>query len=403
MSLGGRPAVGTASSPVSILSASKVVMNESAIRRIPLAQPSIGERERELVAQVMESGILALGPFAKRFEEACAALAGRRFGVSCNSGTAGLHMIVRALGIGQDDEVITTPFSFVASANCMMYERAVPRFVDIEEDTLGMDPNLLADAFGPRTRAVLLVQVFGRASRIKAIQAFAEDRGVPLIEDSCEALGSAIGGRPLGSFGVASVFAFYPNKQITTGEGGMVVTDDPVLEASLRSLRNQGRDEDGTWLRHIQLGFNYRLDELSAAIGVAQLERLSELASGRARVAAEYERSLSGMDWLKLPAPAPDESVDWFVYVVRLDPGIDRDRVIDALAARGIASRPYFSPIHLQPFYRETFGYAPGDFPVTERVAASTLALPFSAVLSSSDVAHVAAVLIDVVGSHLRR
>jgi perosamine synthetase len=367
------------------------------LRRIPLAQPSIGERERELVELVLSSGMLALGPFARTFEEAVAGVAGRRFGVACSSGTAGLHMVVRALGIGDGDEVITTPFSFVASANCLLYERARPRFVDIEEETLGLDPELIAAAVGPNTKAILPVHVFGRACRIDDIAAIAEARGWPLIEDSCEALGSSVGGRPLGSFGAASVFAFYPNKQITTGEGGVVVTDDPALATTFRSLRNQGRDEDGTWLRHIQLGYNYRLDELSAAIGVAQLERRDELAAGRARVVAAYQAALGDRDWLRLPHANAGETVDWFVYVIRLDPAIDRTRLIDDLDGLGVGSRPYFSPLHLQPLYRSAFGYTDGDFPVTERVARSTLALPFSAVLSDDDVRYVASALSDAV------
>ena len=248
-------------------------MKEAVIRRIPLAEPWIGERERELVMQVLSSGVLALGPFARAFEDAVASLAGRRFGVACSSGTAGLHMAVRGLGIGTGDEVITTPFSFVASANCLLYEGARPRFVDIEEETLGLDPELIVAASRPSTKGVLPVHVFGRPCRIQEIAALAEARDWYLIEDSCEALGSRVGDQPLGSYGATSVFAFYPNKQITTGEGGVVVTDDPALATTFRSLRNQGRDEDGTWLRHIQLGYNYRLDELSAAIGVAQLER----------------------------------------------------------------------------------------------------------------------------------
>ena len=280
-------------------------MSSTSTRRIELAQPWIGDRERELVAEVLDSGILALGPFARRFEEAVAALAGRRFGVACSSGTAGLHMVVRALGIERDDEVITTPFSFVASANCLLYEGARPRFVDIEEDTLGLDPDLVAAASGPRTKGILPVHVFGRPCRIEAIDAIARDRGWVLIEDSCEALGSRLGDRAMGSYGAASVFAFYPNKQITTGEGGVVVTDDPALDTTLRSLRNQGRDEDGTWLRHIQLGYNYRLDELSAAIGVAQLERLDELAAGRARVVAGYRNALGDRSWVTLPRQGP--------------------------------------------------------------------------------------------------
>jgi perosamine synthetase len=372
-------------------------MSSTSTRRIELAQPWIGDRERALVAEVLDSGILALGPFARQFEEAVAALVGRRFGVACSSGTAGLHMVVRALGIGRDDEMITTPFSFVASANCLLFERARPRFVDIEEDTLGLDPDLVTAAAGPRTKGILPVHVFGRPCRIEAIDAIAEQQGWLLIEDSCEALGSRLGDRAMGSYGAASVFAFYPNKQITTGEGGVVVTDDPAMATTLRSLRNQGRDEDGTWLRHIQLGFNYRLDELSAAIGVAQLERRAELVAGRQRVVDRYEAALGDRSWVRLPRPGPGESVDWFVYVIRLDASIDRTRVMEHLASRGVASRPYFSPLHLQPLYESEFGHRPGDFPVTERIAATTLALPFSPLLSDADVATVADVLTEAV------
>jgi perosamine synthetase len=346
---------------------------------------------------VLRSDVLAMGAFTPRFETGIAALAGRQQGVACSSGTAGLHMGVRALGIGEGDEVITTPFSFVASANCFLYEGAVPRFVDIEEDSLGLDPDHVESAATPRTRAVLPVHVFGRPCRIEAITAMARAHGWAVIEDACEGLGSSVGERPLGSFGDVAVFAFYPNKQITTGEGGMVVTDDAALADTMRSLRNQGRDNDGTWLRHVRLGYNYRIDEMSAAVGVAQLERLSELRAGRARVAAAYERALGGVDWVTLPRAGADESVDWFVYVVRLHPEVDRDLLIRGLAERGVSSRPYFSPIHLQPFYRTTFGFKPGDFPVTERVAASTLALPFSSRLTDDEVAYVAWTLGEVV------
>lgn len=363
---------------------------ETLLRSVPLARPDVGAREVELVLQVLRSDVLAMGPFTKRFETAVAAVAGRAEGIACSSGTAGLHLSVRALGIGQGDEVVTTPFSFVASANCLLYERAVPRFVDIEEDTLGLDPDLARMAIGRRTRAILPVHVFGRPCRIEQLDTLARTHGLSLIEDACEALGSLVGERPTGSFGDAAVFAFYPNKQITTGEGGMVVTDDAALAETMRSLRNQGRDTDGTWLTHVRLGYNYRLDELSAAIGVAQLERLDELRAGRARVVRAYERALGGRDWLRLPAAGPGERVDWFVYVVRLDPRIDRDGLIGRLAALGVTTRPYFSPLHLQPLYRRELGSRPGDFPVTERIAAATLALPFSSRLADEDVAYVA-------------
>jgi Predicted pyridoxal phosphate-dependent enzyme apparently involved in regulation of cell wall biogenesis len=364
--------------------------------RIPLARPDIGSRELQLVTEVLSSDVLAMGPFTARFEAGIAELTDRREAIACSSGTAGLHLGVRAMEIGEGDEVITTPFSFIASANCLLYERAVPRFVDIEEDSLGIDPGLIEDAATSRTRAVLPVHVFGRPCRIEAVTALARRRGWAIIEDACEGLGSTVGGRPLGSFGDVAVFAFYPNKQITTGEGGMVVTDDATVADTIRSLRNQGRDTDGTWLRHVRLGYNYRLDELSAAVGVAQLERIEELRAGRARVAAAYERALAGLDWVTLPRAGAGESVDWFVYVIRLHQEIDRDRLISRLAELGIPSRPYFAPLHLQPFYRATFGFRPGDFPVTERIAASTLALPFSSRLSDEEIQYVADALVDV-------
>ena len=370
-------------------------------RTIPLAAPDIGDRELELVTQVLGSDVLALGPFAIRFEAAIASAVGRSLAIACSSGTAGLHMSVRALGIGEGDEVITTPFSFVASANCLLYERAIPKFIDIEEESLGMDPDRLAEAVGPQTRAILPVHVFGRPCRIERLTLMARDRGLSIIEDACEGLGSSVRGRPIGSFGDVAVFAFYPNKQITTGEGGMVVTDDPAIADTIRSLRNQGRDTDGTWLRHVRLGFNYRLDELSAAVGVAQMERIGELRSGRDRVVRAYETSLGGSDRVTLPRVGTDEAVDWFVYVVRLREDIDRDTVLALLAQRGVPARPYFSPLHLQPFYRETFGFKEGDFPVTERVAKSTLALPFFSRLSDENVRYVADALLESVDAAL--
>jgi perosamine synthetase len=370
---------------------------DTRVRTIPLARPDITAREIELVTQVLQSDVLAMGSMTERFEAAIAGLAERAYGVACSSGTAGLHMAVRALGIQPGDEVITTPFSFVASTNCLLYEGVKPVFVDIEDDSLGLDPGRIGPAATSRTKAILPVQVFGRPCRINPVVSEARQAGWSIIEDACEGLGSSYRGRPLGSFGDIAVFAFYPNKQITTGEGGMVVTDDPILADVMRSLRNQGRDTDGTWLRHVRLGYNYRIDEMSAALGVAQVERIDELRAGRNRVAAAYRRALAGRDWVKLPVAGQDEDVDWFVFVLRFAPEVDRDLLIRQLAEHGVPSRPYFAPIHLQPYLRATFGFKPGDFPVTERVAASTLAIPFSSQMSDTDVRYVADVLIELV------
>jgi perosamine synthetase len=367
--------------------------------RIPLAQPDIGQEERDLVMRVLAGDLLSIGPMVEEFETLLRERVGRQHAVACNSGTSGLHLAIRGLGIGDGAEVITTPFSFVASANCILYERARPRFVDIEEETLGMDPALVEAAGNPATRAILPVHVFGNPCQIEELEAIGTRRGWAMVEDACEAIGSSINGRALGSFGNASVFAFYPNKQITTGEGGMVVTDDPELYEVMASMRNQGRDHDGTWLRHVRLGFNYRLDELSAALGVAQLGRISTLREGRNRVVRAYRERLSSYEWLALPTPGPGADVDWFVYVVRISNTLDRDQIINQLGDRGIPARPYFSPLHLQPFYRSEFGYRPGDYPVTERVARSTLALPFSSRLSDEDVDRVCSELVSVVSN----
>jgi perosamine synthetase len=365
------------------------------LRQIPLAQPNIGELEQELVRQVLHGDVLSMGPFVEEFEHGIAALAGHRHGIAVSSGTAGLHLAIRALGIGPGDEVVTTPFSFVASANCVLFEGAIPVFADIEEETLGLDPERAEAALTSRSRALLPVDVFGHPSRLEQLASLASSRQQHVVEDACEALGSSMAGRPVGSWGDVSVFAFYPNKQITTGEGGMVVTSDDGMARRMRSMRNQGRDDDGTWLRHVQLGFNYRLDEMSAALGVAQLRRREELKAGRDRVVAAYSQRLAGRDWLRLPRPMPQAEVDWFLYVVRLDARIDRDRLIGQLEAAGVSSRPYFSPIHLQPFYRERFGHRPGDFPVTERVASTTLALPFSSRLTDDEIDRVCQALVD--------
>jgi perosamine synthetase len=343
-----------------------------------MSSPDIGAREIALVNEVLSGTTLSIGPFVERFEAMLAEYVGAAHAVAVTNGTNGLHLCMVAAGVSDGDEVITTPFSFVASANCILYERGRPVFVDIDEESLNLDPALVPAAITERTRAILPVHVFGQPCAMDELTAIAREHDLALVEDACEALGAEYRGRQVGSFGQTGVFAFYPNKQMTTGEGGVVVTNDDRVAELLRSLRNQGRDEMGTWLRHVRLGFNYRLDELSAALGVAQLERLDELLAKRERVAQRYCERLQAVPGVEPLRAVPSTTrMSWFVFVVRLAPEIVRDGVIDHLDAAGVPSRSYFSPIHLQPFYREQFGYREGDFPVAERVASSTLAIPF--------------------------
>lgn len=392
-------------------------------RRVELSTPDIGPEERRLVDAVLTSGRLALGPMCEAFEEACRARFGARHAVAVSSGTAGLHLSVIAAGIGAGDLVLTTPFSFVASANVALYERAVPVFVDIDPKTLAMDVDqtlTAIEAIGrrqpgfqkrwlPRTgtagdgplRAIVPVHVFGRPTEMPPMVAAARSHGLKVLEDACESIGAVLDGIPVGRWGDAGVFAFYPNKQMTTGEGGLVLTDCDDWARLMRSLRNQGRSEHDSWLQHTRLGYNYRLDEMSAALGLAQLRRLDALLQRRQALAAEYDALLSGAEGIETLAPPRDGMrLSWFVYPVRLDEGIDRDAIASRLAARGIATRPYFWPIHLQPFYRERFGYRPGDFPHAEAAGRTHLALPFHAHLTASDVEYVCESLVEAVRSH---
>ncbi len=368
--------------------------------RIPLSRPDIGDAERAAVLDVMDSGRLSLGPRVEAFEAALAERAGTRFAVATSSGTAALHLAIRALGLSPGDEVVTTPFSFVASANCLLFEGVEPVFVDIEPDTLNIDPQRAGDAVGERTSALLAVDVFGHPADWAALSELADQHGLRLIEDSAEALGSEYHGRRAGSLGDVGIFGFYPNKQITTGEGGALVTDDEGVARLCSSLRNHGREPDGDdWQEHKRLGFNYRLSDIACALGLAQLERLDELAARRARVAAWYDERLAGIDALRTPVVRSDVRRSWFVYVVRLAERyarVDRDRVIDGLRSRGIGCRNYFPPIHLQPHFRERFGFAPGAFPVAESVAERTIALPFFAGMSEDEVDEVTANLSEL-------
>lgn len=357
---------------------------------VPLSQPSITDVEVEAVLAVLRTPTLSLGPRVRAFERAAAEYAGVAEAVAVNSGTSGLHLCLAAAGIGPGDEVITTPFSFVASANCALYQGARPVFADIDPRTLNLDPARVAAAVTPRTRAIVAVDVFGQPAPIEELRAIAERHDLALIQDACEAIGAERSGRRVGGQAKAAVFAFYPNKQITAGEGGMIVTDDRAFARVLRSLSNQGRDDDGTWMNHVRLGYNYRLDEMSAALGLAQLGRIDEILDRRARVAGWYNERLAAMTAVRAPYVAPETTrMSWFVYTVRLDERIDRDALMAALEADGIPSRPYFAPIHLQPLYRERFGHRPGDFPVTEQVGRTTVALPFFTDMSEGQVDYV--------------
>jgi perosamine synthetase len=363
---------------------------------IPLARPVVGAAEAQAVAEVLRSGQLSLGPRVPAFEQAFAARLGVAHASAVSSGTAGLHLALRAVGVSDGDEVITSPFSFVASANAAIFERARPIFADIDRRTLNLDPDAAAAAVGERTRAVLPVHIFGYPADLPAF----ERLGLPIVEDACEALGAIHGdGTPVGGRGHPAVFGFYANKQLTTGEGGMVTTADGAVKQRMDSERNQGRAPDMGWLDHDRLGFNYRLSDIASAIGLTQLERLDELLADRAAAAALYREALAGIEDLELPCEDADgASRGWFVFVVQLPHGIERDETVRALRAHGVQSKPYLPAIHLMTYYRETFGHREGEFPVCEDVAARSLALPFFPGLSEQQVQRVAVALRAVLG-----
>jgi len=380
---------------------------------IPLSRPDITDLEVELVTRVLRSGRLSIGPMQEQFETLIAQRAGTRHAVAVSSGTAGLHLALMALDIGPGDEVVTTPFSFIASSNAILYTGATPVFVDVEPKSLNMDPLLLERAITPKTKAILAVETFGNPTHMDRYAAIAARHEIPLIEDCCEALGAKLSGRPAGSFGRAGVFAFYPNKQITTGEGGMVVTDDDHLAELCRSMRNHGRpvgppaiqmhehegaapSNIGMTLWHERIGYNYRMSEVQAALGVAQMRRLDDLLERRAMVAERYISRLMGNPHLVLPTISPESEMSWFVFVVRLATGYtaeERDRVIRGLHNHEVGAAPYFPCIHLQPPYRQRFGYEPGVLPIAESLSQRSIALPFHGRLAPSEVDLVAQTL----------
>jgi perosamine synthetase len=363
---------------------------------IPLPRPWRAAAEEAAVLDVLRSGQLSLGPRLAEFEQRFAARIGSPLASAVSSGTAGLHLALRAVGVSEGDEVVTSPFSFVASANAVLYERARPVFVDIDPLTLTLDPEAATAAVTERTSAFLPVHIFGWPAELEPLEAL----GLPIVEDACEALGAThADGRPVGSRGHPAVFAFYPNKQMTTGEGGIVTLADAGLKERIDSERNQGRAPDMDWLDHDRLGFNYRLSDIACALGIAQLERLDELLAARGRVAALYRAALGEIEGLMLPCPdAGGVTRGWFVFTVLLPHGVDRDETIVALRERGVASKPYLPAIHLMSFYRERFGHRPGEFPVCEDVAERSLALPFFPQLSEGQVARVSRSLAAVLG-----
>lgn len=361
---------------------------------LDLARPEIGPEEERLVLEVLRSGRLSLGPMLERFERDFAEWLGVDDAIAASSGTAALHLGVRALGWGTGDEVVLSPFTFIASANCLLYEDVKPVFADVEPDSVNLDPAAAASAVGERTVGLLPIDIFGWPADLPAFERIAAERGLGILEDSCQALGALDGeGRKVGSRGNLAAFAFYANKQMTTGEGGMLIPADPGQAARIRSERNQGRAVDMAWLDHDRLGFNYRMSDVTAAIGVAQIARLDQLLAGRSEVAALYGDALSGIDGLGLYADRLDRAQrSWFVYPVRLPAGSDRDEVISRLGEDGIPAKAYLPCIHLMPHLRE-LGYGEGDFPVAEEISARSLALPFHARLTEADVARVAAAL----------
>jgi len=384
-----------------------------------MSSPDLTEAERQVVAEVLNTPRLSMGPYEEAFETAVKEYSGLNHAIAVSSGTAGLHLCVRAAGISDRDWVITTPFSFVASSNVMLYERAIPIFVDVDARTGNIDTQLVAEAVedlmqggsvakrwhprkgiqpGGKLKAILPVDVFGQPADYDPLLEIASAHSLTIIEDSCEALGSTYKNRNAGTFGDAAVFAFYPNKQITTGEGGIVVTDNEDWASAIRSMRNQGRAPGDTWLDHTYLGYNYRLNELSAALGAIQMTRVDELIAKRQQVAHWYLAVLENIQGIEIPQVLPTTTrMSWFVFVIRFDPGIERDAAVELLKARGIPARPYFMPIHLQPFMQERFEYQRGDFPVTEDLGRRGLALPFSSVMSEEQVGLVCEALKQVV------
>ncbi len=361
--------------------------------KVPLSKPWINEDDIRAVEEVMKTRYLSLGSKLPEFERILAEVAHRKYAVAVNSGTSALHLIIRSLSIKDGDEVITTPFSFIASSNAILFERAKPVFVDIKKDTYNIDAGLIERVITEKTKAILAVDVFGQPADWVTLTKIARKHNLYLIEDSAEAIGSEYKGKPAGSFGDAAIFAFYPNKQITTGEGGVVLTDNENIADLSKSMRNQGRGEGDNWLQHTRLGYNYRISDINCALGISQAKRLDEIVKKRADAEKLYNEKLKDVEEVITPYISPNVNrMSWFVYVIRLSKRFgkkERDVIIKLLREKGVQARNYFAPIHLQPFYREKFGYKKGDFPITDFVSDRTIALPFFTEITEEEVNYV--------------
>lgn len=355
----------------------------------PLAKPHIDEKDKKGVLKVLDSGVLALGPNIELFEKNIAKYVGTKFGCAVSNGTCGLHLAVKAIGLQPGDEVITTPFSFISSSNCLLFEGVKPVFVDIETTTFNMDPDKIEAAITPKTKAILVVHIFGQSAEMKPILKIAKKYKLKIIEDACESLGSTYFDKQTGSLGDVSVFAFYPNKQMTTGEGGMIVTNSQKIQDECRSLRNQGRNTQGDWLIHVQMGYNYRIDEMSASLGVTQLAKLDWMIKEKQKIASWYNKHLANHQHILTPLLGKNRTHSWFVYVIRVTNG-KRNYLMEELGKNHIHTKPYLPVIHLQPFMKKQFGFKKGMFPQAETVSSQSLALPFYIGLTEKDVITIA-------------
>lgn len=372
------------------------------LKKYPIAKPYITEKERQYVDEVLNSGFLSLGPKYKEFEKKFAERIGVKYACAVSSGTAGLHLAMIAAGIEPGDEVITSPFSFIASANCILYVGAKPVFVDIDPDTYNIDPNKIEEKITDKTKAIVVVHIFGQSADMTSIKKIAQKYNLKIIEDACESIDATHNGKRVGTFGESAVFAFYPNKQMTTGEGGMIVTNNEDVYNMCSSLRNQGRSEDMQWLDHKYLGYNYRMDEMSAAVGLAQLEKLDHMINKRIEIAELYKKYLEEyVDLVQIPKLGKDNNHTWFVYVIKIkNNNVNRDKIISQLGEEGVSTKPYLPSIHLFDFYKKKFNYKEGDFPISEEVSNYALALPFYIGLEGNDISYIVTKIINTLNNY---